>query len=146
MEREELIKEITKLQQRLNQTLDQSTSDAWINLNLTVAQLKSLFFIDSNGVTNSRSLASALGVTPSNMTGIIDRLAKQGLVSRQENPEDRRILLLQVTDKGRDTLVKLKESKTSHMSEVLACIDTEELSILAWGLSSLVKAAEAHKV
>ena len=145
MKREELIKEITKLQQRLNQTLDQSTSDAWINLNLTVAQLKSLFFIDSNGVTNSRSLASALGVTPSNMTGIIDRLAKQGLVSRQENPEDRRMLLLQATDKGKDTLVNLKQSKTSHMSEVLACMGTEELSILAWGLSSLVKAVETYE-
>lgn len=145
MDKAELIKEVLELQQRLNQLLEQAAPDNWINLNLTIAQLKSLFFIVNEGSTNSRKLASALGVTPSNVTGIIDRLVDQGLVSRQENPKDRRMLLLQATDKGKDTLANLKQSKTSHMSEVLACVGTEELSILAWGLSSLVKAIETYE-
>jgi len=119
--------------------------DAWMNLNLTIPQLKSLFLIARRGSMNTKSLAEGLGVTPSNVTGIVDRLVKQGLVSRQEDPEDRRMLRIQVTDQGEAILTSLREETVSTMSDVLAHMSVEELSSLARGLSSLVKAAEAHE-
>ncbi len=54
-----------------------------------------------------KKLAEALGVTPPNVTGIIDRLVEQALVTRTENPEDRRIMLLQTTEKGHELLDNL---------------------------------------
>jgi len=75
--------------------------DAWMELSLSVAQLKSLFFISKEGSTNFKKLAQALRVTPSNVTGIVDHLVEEGLVSRQENPEDRRMLMLQLLIRAR---------------------------------------------
>jgi DNA-binding MarR family transcriptional regulator len=144
-EKAELIKQVIGLQRQVRRILRSRMTDAWMNLNLTIPQLKSLFLIAREGSMNTKSLAEALGVTPSNVTGIVDRLVKQGLVSRQENPEDRRMLLIRVTDKGEAILTSLREETISSMSEVLARMSTEELSSLARGLASLFKAAEAQK-
>jgi DNA-binding MarR family transcriptional regulator len=141
----ELVREIIELQRQVSRALGQYTPDTWMELNVTIAQLKSLVFIAKEGATNLRKLAAALGVTPSNVTGIIDRLVEQGLVSRQENSEDRRMLVLQATDKGKALLDNLRERRISHLSEVLARMNQEDLSSLARGLSSLAKAAEAYK-
>jgi len=145
MEKVELIAQIIELQRKADQVRRQYELDVWMGLPLTIAQLKSLFFIRNQGSTNSGTLAAALGVTPTNTTGIIDRLVKQGLVSRTENPDNRRMLLLRVTDKGEELVAKLRERRREHMSEVLGRMDVDELSILAQGLASLVKAAQAQE-
>lgn len=145
MENMELIEEILNLQQKADNTFRHFSPQHWIELNLSIAQLKSLLFIASKGKTNFKKIAEALGVTPPNITGIIDRLVEQGLVSRTENPEDRRIMLLQVTDKGQQLLANLRERRVNYMRQVLARMSEEELLILSKGLSALVKAAEKQK-
>ncbi len=72
-------------------------------------------------------LAAALKVTPSNVTGIIDRLAEQGLVTRAANPEDRRMLMLQLTPKGEQLISNLRERRTSQMSSILKSMPADEL-------------------
>ena len=144
IKRAELTEEIIRLQQ-MSHALGQGTPEAWMGLNLTIGQLKSLFFIDSEGSTNFRKLATALGVTPPDVTRIVDRLVEQGLVSRRENPEDRRMQLLQATKKGKSLLAKLRENKTTHLYRILTHLSTEELSTIAQGLGSLVRAAQLQR-
>jgi DNA-binding MarR family transcriptional regulator len=145
MAKAELIKEIIELQREADRVRRQYELDVWMSLPLTIAQLKSLFFIRNQGSTNLRTLAAALGVTPTNTTGIIDRLVKQGLVSRTENPENRRMLLLRATDRGEELVGKLRERRRGYMSEVLQSMSVDELAALAQGLASLVKAAETRE-
>jgi DNA-binding MarR family transcriptional regulator len=144
-EKAELIKQIIELQQQVNRFLGQYAPEAWMQLNLTIAQLKSLFFIASQGAINFRKVAAALGVSPSNVTGIVDRLVEHGLVSREENPEDRRVLLLRATDKGEALLANLRESSISRMSDILAQLSVGELSALARGLTALANVVEHDK-
>ena len=144
MEKADLITEIIELQLKVDRARRQYELDVWMGLPLTIAQLKSLFFISNQGSTNSGKLAAALGVTPTNTTGIVDRLVKQGLVSRTENIQDRRMLLLRATDKGEELVAKLRERRRGYMSEVLERMSGDELATLAQGLASLVKAAETQ--
>jgi DNA-binding MarR family transcriptional regulator len=145
MDRAELTKEIIQLQQQIGHAMGQYAPEAWMDLSLTIGQLKSLFFIDFVGSTNFKKLADALGVTPPNVTGIVDRLVEQGLVSREENPEDRRMLLLKTTDEGKALLAKLRESRIVRMSGILAQLSLEELTALAQGLRALTKTTECSK-
>ncbi len=145
MDKEDLIREIIDLQRKADRARRQYELDVWMDLPLTIAQLKSLFFISNQGSTNSGKLAAALGVTPTNITGIIDRLVKQGLVSRMENPENRRMLLLRATDKGEKLVAGLRERRRGYMSQVLGRLSADELTVLAQGLASLAKAVEAHE-
>jgi DNA-binding MarR family transcriptional regulator len=75
------------------------------------------------------------------VTGIVDRLVEQGLVSREENPEDRRMLLLKTRDKGKALLAKLRERGINRVSGILAQLSLEELSALARGLIAFAKVA-----
>jgi DNA-binding MarR family transcriptional regulator len=145
MEKAQLISKIIELQQQLSRALRQHEPDAWLGLNLTIAQLKSLFFIAREGSVNFRKLASALGVTPADTTGLVDRLVAQGLVSRTENPEDRRMLLLRATGKGEALVANLRETTMSRVSDVLARMSENELYTLAQGLTSLVEAARGSQ-
>jgi DNA-binding MarR family transcriptional regulator len=144
MERAQLINKIMQLQRQLGRALRQCEPDAWTGLNLTIAQLKTLFFITRQGSTNSSKLAAALGVTPADTTGLVDRLVARGLVSRTDNPEDRRMLSLQATAKGEALVTKLRGTTMSLLSDVLARMSVDELATLAQGIIALVKAAEAH--
>lgn len=142
MLRTNLLAEVLELEHRAHQLMRQYSLDAWMGLNLTVPQLKSLFFIATHPGTNPSKLAAALGVTPSNVTGIVDRLVEQGLVRREENHEDRRALTLSLTEKGESILANLREKRSSRMQEILDNLSEQELSCLATGLRALVKAAE----
>ena len=145
MDKTKLIKEIIELQRQVDRSRRQPTLDVWMSLPITIAQLKSLFFISNQGGSNLGQLAAALGVTPANVTGIVDRLLEHGLVSRKENMQDRRMLLLRTTSKGEELVANLRERRRSHLSEILARLSVDELATLAQGLTSLVKATEAHE-
>ena len=111
MEKEELIREIIEIQMKADRARSQYELDVWMSLTLTRAQLKSLFFISNQGSTNSKELSAALGVTPTNTTGIVDRLVKQGLISRSKDSRDRRMVILRATDKGEELLAKFQREE-----------------------------------
>jgi MarR family transcriptional regulator, organic hydroperoxide resistance regulator len=144
MEKKELIQKIIGLQRRVNRVLREADTDVWMDLTLSVPQLKSLFFIANQGRTSSRKLAERLKVTPSNVTGIIDRLVDQGLVSRTENPEDRRVLLLQATNRGEALVSRLREKRDSHLALALQDLALPDLADIARSLEVLARVTEEH--
>jgi DNA-binding MarR family transcriptional regulator len=145
MERQDLITEIIKLLRKVDRARRQYELDVWMDLHLTMAQLKSLFFISNQGSTHPGKLAVALGVTPTNVTGIIDRLEKHGLVSRTMDTQDRRVMLLRATGRGEDLVTKLRERRQSYLVGELAKLSPDELAALARGLDALVGATEARE-
>jgi DNA-binding MarR family transcriptional regulator len=145
MDKSQLVQKIVELAQQGGRIIGQHAHSIWIDSGLTPTQLRSLFLIANKGSTNFRKLAEALEVTPSNVTGIVDRLVEQGLVSRTQNPEDRREMTLQTTDKGKTLVSNLKEAGIKRMTQILSLLSSQELSALAQGLSAFIKAAETYK-
>jgi len=143
-EKSQLVQEVVELQRQVGRMIGQHAPSVWIDSGLSITQLRSLFLIVNRGSTNFRKLADALGVTPSNVTGIIDRLEEQGLVRRTQNPEDRREMTLQATDKGKALVFSLRETEVKQMTRILSLLSFEELAYLAKGLSAFVKAAKSY--
>ena len=145
MDKKEVINEIMELQRRMSQVIIPYAIKSWRELDVPLAQLKSLLIIAGKGETNFSTLAQDLGVTPGDVTGIIERLVEQGLVSRKPSPEDRRIIWLQATDKGRDLLANLMESQTRHMVHILEYMSLEDLKSLLKGFSGFIHAIAEHQ-
>lgn len=143
MDKSELVQQVVELQRQVGRIIGQYVPSVWIDSGLTLTQLRSLFLVTNKGSTNFTKLAEALGVTPSNVTGIIDRLEEQGLVRRTQNPEDRREITLQATDKGEALVSNLKEAGMKQMTQILSLLSVEELSCLVRGLSAFIKAADS---
>jgi DNA-binding MarR family transcriptional regulator len=139
IDRAKLIEEIIANTQQMMLTMSHFATEAWLDLNLTIVQFKSLCFIDSEVSTNFKNLASALGVTPPSVTGIIDRLVEQGLVSREENPDNRRMQILRTTPAGKILLNKLIASRTNVVTQFLNQLNLRDLSDLSRILANLTK-------
>jgi DNA-binding MarR family transcriptional regulator len=143
--KEELIAEIIEAQRRMNRVMRERTLDSWVKLNLTIPQLKSLFYISRHGRVNPSGLASGIHVTPANVTGIADRLVEQGLLTRMPDPDDRRLSWLAVTDKGKTLINDLREGRAQGMRRTLDGLTEEELSIVAHGFELAAAAAEVSQ-
>ena len=84
----------------------------------------------SEGPLIMSDLGEELGVTPRNVTKLVDELEAEGLVQRLPHPSDRRATLIELTAKGRD---KISEgyaeyvAATSELFEVLSQEDQREL-------------------
>ncbi|MEV5238187.1 MarR family transcriptional regulator [Streptomyces cinnamoneus] len=76
-----------------------------------------------------RRIALKLKCEPSNVTGIVDRLATRGLVERRTDPEDRRVKLAAATEEGTATATRLRES-LNFAREPLAGLSTQERTAL----------------
>jgi DNA-binding MarR family transcriptional regulator len=142
MEKRETIAKIIGLQRQHGEIMRQHSFPHWMKLGLTAVQFKSLLYIVKTGDGNSKKLSDILGVTPANVTGVIDRLIGQGLVQRVENPEDRRVAILHATDKGKKLITNLEENTVEHMAKLLSSLNEEELDHLYKGLSAFLTALE----
>jgi DNA-binding MarR family transcriptional regulator len=145
MNKADAINEIIDLQKQTGKVLGCYAIESWRKLDVPMAQLKSLFIIANKPDTNFKMLAQDLGVTSGNVTGIVDRLVEQGLVSRNLDTGDRRVIHLEATEKGLDLLANLMEAQTKHMSHILTHMSLEELTSLSRGLSGLFRSVKDHQ-
>jgi DNA-binding MarR family transcriptional regulator len=70
------------------------------DLGLSIAQLDVLRQLHAHGPTPMRRLAETMNCEASNLTGLVDKLERRGLVQRQDHPADRRVRVLALTDAG----------------------------------------------
>lgn len=144
MDRKQTIKDITILQRELMGTMRRYSFRRWMNLNMSTAQVKSLFCIVENCGISSGKLAELLEVTPANVTGIVDRLIEQGLVRRVESAQDRRVAALEATDDGKTLMESLDQLAAEHLVLILGDLGERELEHLNLGLAAFLSAARKN--
>lgn len=87
-------------------------------------------------------LSQKLGLSNSTVSGIIDRLEKQGLVERTRSTEDRRVVYVSVTSKFKDTFQKHFKEAERKFEELISRASPEDLNKIIEGLESLKKILE----
>ncbi|MDD5712466.1 MAG: MarR family transcriptional regulator [Smithellaceae bacterium] len=75
-------------------------------------------------------LGRRAGLEPSTMTGLIDRMERDGLVTRVPDPEDRRVLKINLTEAGSAIKDTVAEKVDLVMGQVLSNVDTDDLAQL----------------
>src|SRR5579875_3476096 len=115
---------------------------AWADLGLTVPTLKVLFLLREGPGMPAGLLAQQLGVTPSTITGLVDRLVAQGLVRREEDPRDRRLVRNYLTTEGASTAGDIQRQARDLIAQVLAELDDAQLNRLCTALEDLIDAAK----
>lgn len=87
-------------------------------------------------------LAAALGVTARNITTIVDGLEGEGLLTRQPHPTDRRVILLELTEKGRAHIAQIHTLHRATAERFFAPLDAAERGELL-GLLAKVRGGAA---
>ena len=93
--------------------------------------------LERHGPLPMHRIAELLDVSMSAATGIIDRLEERGLVTRVRPPADRRVVLFDLTDAGRQSLQELEVLKEAMLEKILGRLDDRRLHALADVLGEL---------
>jgi DNA-binding MarR family transcriptional regulator len=112
-------------------------SDVARDLDLPPSQLAALRHLDPDEPQPMGSLAGALACDKGNVTGIVDRLEKRGLVERRPGQADRRVKVLALTVAGVRVRAEV-ERRLAQPPAALAGLDDEELAQLAATLERVV--------
>jgi DNA-binding MarR family transcriptional regulator len=83
-----------------------------------------LRFVAASSGLSQQALAERLGIPPSRMVALVDRLEEQGLVERRADAEDRRVRALHLTRKGSRVLERA--AKIAIEYELQLCVGLEE--------------------
>src|SRR4051794_14170397 len=115
---------------------------AWLSVDLTMPQVKALICVSKNNGATNTEIARNLGVGLSTVTGIVDRLTEQELVTRHEDPVDRRITRVRATDQGNALVNELVRYRTETITEILGRLNAEQLAVVEKALLYLAEAVQ----
>ncbi len=142
VERARLIRQVLDRQAELYRSLRPARE--WLEVDLTMSQVKVLFLLYSEGGASMGQLAGSLGVTLSTVTGIVDRLVEHGMVQREENPHDRRLVVCRLTALGSTNAERLYQAGRTRLAELLEVLAPDDLQRVADGLGVLCQAVHAR--
>lgn len=107
---------------------------------LTPGQLRALVILRSQGAQRAGVLAGTLGVHPSTFTRTVDRLAAGGWVTRSENPDSRREVIVELTPRGEHAVASVRTGRRRELDRILSTLPAEEQERVAAAFLSFARA------
>ncbi len=93
---------------------------------ITPPQFIVLDLLDRHGECKMSVLAQFINVTTAAMTGIVDRLVRDGYVTRITDPKDRRVIKARLTVKGSNAVRKMSDQRKKISMKLFGMISQEE--------------------
>ncbi|RDC48246.1 MarR family transcriptional regulator [Acinetobacter sp. RIT592] len=94
---------------------------------LPPSHVKVIFYLLNNGSSSISDIASNLEISKPNMTPIIDKLLRDDLVQRTEDPNDRRIVRIALTQKALDISAEHKRRLKESLFTKLSTLSNDDL-------------------
>lgn len=106
---------------------------------LTRARTHLLWELHRRGPSSQQTLATALNVTPRNVTGLIDALEATGFVERRRHPSDRRATLVTLTELGVRTTSEMARGRQLIASQLADEFSKDELNQFSRNLDIIAR-------
>lgn len=100
------------------------------SLELTPPQLHGVLWLGQDGPLSMGELARRVGVTEKTITGIVDRLEREGYALRERDPSDRRVVHVRLTPRGREISDRVHAQAQENLGHFLSLLDPEERAAL----------------
>jgi DNA-binding MarR family transcriptional regulator len=112
-------------------------------LDLSFTQLKALCALETDGEERCvKALAESMAVSLPAMSRAVDGLFERGFVQRDEDPADRRMKRVRLTDAGRLVPRTLNEARLSALQELISSLDEDEALALEHALGLILERRE----
>jgi DNA-binding MarR family transcriptional regulator len=93
---------------------------------ITMPQFFVLEFLDRGGESKMSGIAKFINVSTAAITGIVERLVRDGYVIRTSDPKDRRIVMIRLTSKGTRVVKDATERRKEVTMKMFGVISQEE--------------------
>lgn len=131
--------EIHILIHQLLRAMESSDRETCACHDVTHLQGMVLVEIANNQPLNMQQLAQSMQLAVSTMSRVVDKLVNAGLIDRQPDKDDRRVVQCTLTEAGQDTAGQLKDCYDEFFDKLVDNIPPDDLSGFLSGLRILVK-------
>jgi DNA-binding MarR family transcriptional regulator len=107
---------------------------------ITLPQMHTLEVLGPAGQLRMKELADKMGITTGALTVLVDRLVRGGLVARKPNENDRRSIMVHLTEEGEKLFQEHHELHNQLTHELVSSLDPEDAEVLL----RILKKINAH--
>ncbi|MDE1990069.1 MAG: MarR family transcriptional regulator [Betaproteobacteria bacterium] len=111
-------------------------------LGLTTSQFDVIATLGNTPGLSCRDIGEKTLMVKGTLTGVLERLEKKRLITRRENPEDKRSVLVQLTPAGQRLFERVFPAHLAWLAPAFARLAPEELGALQRQLAALRQALE----
>lgn len=93
---------------------------------VTPQQMITILTLGELGKAKITTLSRRMGVSPPTITGIVDRLERNGYVERARDENDRRVVFVSITQKGASVVVKVRQAIQKRWMKMMIYLNAQE--------------------
>lgn len=134
--REDLVARIAELSESIAATGQMEPKDFVVEADLTLPQVRVLYML-AYGPARITDISQAQGMARPNASTMVERLVRKGLVERVSDPNDRRVALACLTNRGQEAIEALTRSNYVAVENIAAFLSIDELALVARALEIL---------
>lgn len=108
---------------------------------VSLPQYRVLIVLCEYGPQRSGDLAGLVGVHQSTLTRTADRLVALGLITREVGPDNRREVILDLTDEGRELVLDVMRARRAEVAGLLGALRAAERARIGRGMAAFAQAA-----
>jgi DNA-binding MarR family transcriptional regulator len=107
-------------------------------LDVSITHMKTLHVLADGGSELSvKELSDRLGLSLPGASRIVDALMRRGWLERREDPDDRRMKRVRITEEGRKVLDRIEAARLAGLEDYAASLTPEQRTRLSSALSDL---------
>lgn len=107
------------------------------SLDLTVPQFRALAFINHNKGSSLCEVSVHMGLTSPSASALVDGLIERGMMTREEHPDDRRRVRLDVTSRGRTILETSTIGTMAYLAKKLNNVSADDREVIVKAMEAL---------
>ena len=140
----QMIEDLIEAHRSIARAIAASAPSVWMELDLSMAQFKTLMTLYNGGALPIGQIAESLGIGQPTASHLVDRLVQTQLVQRTEDPIDRRRTLAQLSPGGEELAGRINQVRFGALRRWLAQLDDATLAAFLQGSLALAEVAKAE--
>jgi len=114
-------------------------------MELTLPQFRTLILLYAQGPLRMSNISCQLGVGMPAVTSLVGKLEEKGLVSREHNTEDRRVVFCSATEQGKVEVEQFWRVGREQITRITGLLSEEEGKLVAEAMELIIRAAEQSR-
>ena len=127
MSREKEYLKLTTVLFRAMQSVENVIKKDILSYSLNTSEFGTLELLYNRGKQPMQSIASRMLMANSSMTYVMDKLEQRGMIYRTPGEEDKRVIMVDLTDEGRNFFKSIFEHHVNTLASIFEILDEEEL-------------------
>jgi DNA-binding MarR family transcriptional regulator len=115
----------------------------WDSQGFTVPQLRLMYLLLQGNGISAGQIAERLGVKPASVTGLTDRLVCRGLIEREHDRDDHRVVHVTLTPEGRRAVEEFEAAASAYLARVFERMGEDAVRNLVASLEAFRAAADS---